>query len=144
LIEEVFRVRVGHEFPAYLPPQLFVQLPPVRYPCQPLLGNLRQDVQAGANVRAALGVVRGDSQQRVGEVRGAVGIGDVEPLTGIAKTVGRLRPYFVAREQRHMHIERSIFYPFGGGGDAKLLKPLDETDAAQTIGRACFGMLLEE
>src|SRR5439155_25775241 len=65
LVEQVLLIAVGHRLAVYQRLLFSVEPAPAAQRGSPLVGNLREHVDAGADVLAALGVVRGGGEQRV-------------------------------------------------------------------------------
>jgi hypothetical protein len=66
----------------------------------PLVRDLGEDVEVGAKIRVALGVVRRDRELRGRPPARAHGVRAVQLARGFLERQGRLAAHLVAREQR--------------------------------------------
>ena len=103
-----------------------VEPAPSRDAALPLRRAFAQDVEPGAQIGAALGVVRVRAGERRGPRAGAIGVRAMETAKGVVERAIGSAADLVARRQRDVDIERSVLDAFGGGGSARLLQPLHE------------------
>ena len=98
----------------------------------PLVRNFGQNIDGGAHIFAALGVVRGRGEQAVGPV---LRTGQIEcvKFAGADAEEARIAADFVEGNQPMVPIECGIFEALGHGGTGELLK-FENEPAAITTG----------
>src|SRR5689334_2254957 len=110
-----------------------VQSTPTPDDALPVARHFAQRVEARAHVRAAFRIVRVRTNEARRPVASSLDTLLVEPLNGAGERLVRRATDLVAREQRHVSVERRVLDALRRGGSAQLLEPAHEFSAFRVL-----------
>src|SRR5438045_1639658 len=116
---------------------LLVETTPPSNRALPFVRNLREDVEARANVGAPFGIVRRGAEEVCRPVLGTMRVRVVQSRDGIVeRTVGRAAD-FIPGQQRYIDVERGVFDTFGRRRASQLLESAHKSRARRLIDWRC-------
>jgi len=108
---------------------LRVQAAPAPDDSMPVVRHFAQRVQTRANVGAPFRIVRVRAEKARRPVASSFDVRVMESPDGLGQWMVRRSADFVAREQRHVAIQRGVFHALCRGRSAQLLESCDELRA---------------